>query len=80
MHNNYEGKDSNQMYSIGAFRDSNFNHEYIKSTIDQDNKSNLPSKHRRKHRSSINLITQVDASSQIVLKDTTSSPVCMEDE
>lgn len=64
MQNNYEGKESNQIYSIGAFRDSNVNHEYIKSTVDQSNKSNLPTKKRlRKHRSSINLITQADASS-----------------
>lgn len=64
----FQGKDSSQqIYSIGPFRDSNFNHDYMKSTIDQDNKSNLPSKHVRRHKSAINLITQVDASSQIVL-------------
>jgi hypothetical protein len=81
MQNNYEPKDSNQIYSIGALRDSNFNHEYIKSTIDQDHKFHWPLKKRlRKHRSSINLITQVDASSQIVLKDATSSPVCLEED
>jgi len=43
MQNNYERQESNQIYSTGAFRDSNFNHDYIKSTIDQDNSSNLPS-------------------------------------